>query len=789
MSRTIGRSVLLALAVALIAAAASVPFFAAPHAGIDDGLFARLAMNILHTGWLGPYDQFTLVKGPFYPLFLAASSLTGLPFLAVQAAVYAAASLLLAWAIGLLCGSFAIEFACGAALLLNPILFGMDLLHVTREGIYVPLTILVVALALLCHARRDSAFAHRSLLALATGLALGAFWLTREEGVWLLPPLLLIAAAALASTRRTFAAIASEVAVIGLVAATAAACVGGVRLVNFWQYGVHDVVELKQPAFVDAYAALMRIDGPELGPHEHIGWQRLDQAFAASPAAAELEPVLRAWGPSWARASCTGDGPSAGPCDGEIHDAWMIWALHGAAAAVGHHRTAVDARAFYRRMADELNAACDARRIACGPERHSLLPPFGWNDAAPAFLGALRMAGAVTTLKGGWWQLWRTMHIWLPPLPPVSCLVPDAMPICRTDGWFFDLAHMSLFTQMKGQLDPDETDMYWKAQRDSAQLPSVGRALHVVAALYWLRVLLSAVLPWASGLATLSYVGAGLLRIARGGHAPALFLCSLAALVIASRIGLLAVIDATMFYTETRVIYLSPIYPFLLLFCVLGTASLWQAGAREDLLSRLIGVAHRTFVVRRRASVLARQLAAVIPAEARTVLDVGCGDGMIDVLVKELRPELAIAGIDVALREQSHIPVQRFDGMRLPFADGAFDVVMFVDVLHHTEDPLILMREARRVARLAIVLKDHTLDGAFAYTTLSFMDLVGNARHGVALPNNYWPDRRWRAALAELGLPIAEWRSRLGLYPFPASLLFERRLHFVARIGCGEAVS
>ena len=59
-------------------------------------------------------------------------------------------------------------------------------------------------------------------------------------------------------------------------------------------------------------------------------------------------------------------------------------------------------------------------------------------------------------------------------------------------------------------------------------------------------------------------VEAGLLRITRGGNVPALFLCSVPAVVIASRIGLLAVIDATMFYTETRLICLSAIYPFLL---------------------------------------------------------------------------------------------------------------------------------------------------------------------------------------------------------------------------------
>ena len=90
-----------------------------PQGGIDDGLFARLALNVLRYGWLGPYNEMILAKGPFYPLFLAASSLWGLPFLAVQAALYAASSLALARAAGMLSRSRIIEFIGAALLLLN----------------------------------------------------------------------------------------------------------------------------------------------------------------------------------------------------------------------------------------------------------------------------------------------------------------------------------------------------------------------------------------------------------------------------------------------------------------------------------------------------------------------------------------------------------------------------------------------------------------------------------------------------------------------------------------------
>ena len=190
---------------------------------------------------------------------------------------------------------------------------------------------------------------------------------------------------------------------------------------------------------------------------------------------------------------------------------------------------------------------------------------------------------------------------------------------------------------------------------------------------------------------------------------------------------------------------------------------------------------HEDHVFGRRVLRLVEHLARVIPEQAR-VLDVGCGNGQIAHLLMGSRPDLTIRGIDVLVRPHTFVPVQSFDGEAIPYADGSFDVVMFVDVLHHTSDPHVLLREAKRVASKAVVIKDHTRNGVLAGPTLRFMDHVGNARHRVVLPGNYWPKQRWLDAFRQLDWTIATWHKNLGLYPWPASWIFGRSLHFVARL-------
>jgi len=192
-----------------------------------------------------------------------------------------------------------------------------------------------------------------------------------------------------------------------------------------------------------------------------------------------------------------------------------------------------------------------------------------------------------------------------------------------------------------------------------------------------------------------------------------------------------------------------------------------------------MGSWHRAFVFQRRTRVLAEMLAAQIPPSA-SVLDIGCGDGAIGTLIAQIRPDIAIQGVEFLVRPECKIECTAFDGSSLPFPSDTFDVCLFVDVLHHTQDPAILLHEAVRVSRSFVLLKDHLDESILDHVTLRFMDWVSNRPHGVVLTYNYQSRREWAEYFLRCGLAETTWTTRVPLYPPPVSVLAGRGLHFVS---------
>ncbi len=97
-----------------------------------------------------------------------------------------------------------------------------------------------------------------------------------------------------------------------------------------------------------------------------------------------------------------------------------------------------------------------------------------------------------------------------------------------------------------------------------------------------------------------------------------------------------------------------------------------------------------------------RRLAVHAP---RAVLDLGAGDGRyLDLFTALLRPDTSLVGCEISLRRARRIRAKGFrvvvaQSEALPFRDGAFDLVSFMEVIEHTQAPGRSLDEVRRVLR------------------------------------------------------------------------------------------
>ena len=199
----------------------------------------------------------------------------------------------------------------------------------------------------------------------------------------------------------------------------------------------------------------------------------------------------------------------------------------------------------------------------------------------------------------------------------------------------------------------------------------------------------------------------------------------------------------------------------------------------KNILTNKLCQFHSRFVFQRRANVLVSILDKLIPQNT-SILDVGCGNGLISSLISKKRPDIKIRGIELSVRPKCLIPCTAFDGINIPFEDSSFDVCLFIDVLHHTHEIPELMKEATRVSKRNIIIKDHICKNSFDKAVLSLMDWIGNKPHGIKLEYLYLQEKKWKEYFHKCGLKNVVWKNQIYLYPFPFNLIFGRKLHFIS---------
>ena len=325
----------------------------------DDSLFVKLGEYLSIGKWLGPYDQFTMMKGPGYPLFLAVSHWSGLPNTFTQAIFYCTAMGALALVILKATRSKLSALAVFALPLLDPKVFEIN--RTLRDCIYSSQTVLFIAIFAYCLLQAGTR-RRRVASAVMSGVLFGWLWLTREEGVWLLPPIAVLVGFAIQRAggwRCSRIWLSPSLVMVGAFALVNV----GLATLNLVNYGSFVRVDFKTKSFQSALSALESVQESQRVSYVNVPRATRIQVYAVSPHFAKLRPYLDPIpGPSpWEAGECMFHKSACG----DIGNGFFMWALRDAVAAVGGYRSPERASEFYDAIASEIRSACNTGRLRC----------------------------------------------------------------------------------------------------------------------------------------------------------------------------------------------------------------------------------------------------------------------------------------------------------------------------------------------------------------------------------------------------------------------------------------
>jgi SAM-dependent methyltransferase len=162
-------------------------------------------------------------------------------------------------------------------------------------------------------------------------------------------------------------------------------------------------------------------------------------------------------------------------------------------------------------------------------------------------------------------------------------------------------------------------------------------------------------------------------------------------------------------------------------------------------------------------------------AAPQSLLDVGCGEGVLTERWAESLGESRVVGIDLddsklraewETRQRPNLEFRAEEATRLPFADGEFDLTTAIEVLEHVPDPEATVAEMARVAErwVLVSVPREPLWRGLNVARGAYWRALGNTPGHV----NHWSKRSFTRMLSRHG-SVEDARS-----PFPWTMLLVR---------------
>lgn len=318
-----------------------------------------------HWYWGAAYSWTAFVRPGGYPLFIAVLHWFAIPLrIGIELAQMAGYGVLIA----------ALRKA-GVPRALCLVIFALMILHPAvllyntysmSDTFYAAVLPLVLGGSLLV------LFTRKIVHAIWTGAAYALLWNVREESF--LIPVILVVFFVLALWQRRDAPTRTAhlwfwLKRCGALGGSMAVLIAAVYSANYAAFHSFAKSDLSSPSFEKAFKALLRIKPSHSRRYIAVNMEALRMANEVSPTFAQLKPYFNApAGRNWTN-------PVFDTLGIREYGPWFMWAFRNMTAEARYYKDPISTNAFYRRIAREINQACDEGRIPSRRVFSSFLDP------------------------------------------------------------------------------------------------------------------------------------------------------------------------------------------------------------------------------------------------------------------------------------------------------------------------------------------------------------------------------------------------------------------------------
>lgn len=345
-----------------------IHIYALTTAVADDALMVRMAENWGELHWLGGYNQYTLVKGIFFPAFLEVGHFLRIDYISWVQIFYAVSCVLFLMAFRPALKKMWILYVLYVILLFHPIMAATEVVSRVYRNSITPAQVLLILggyVGMYFHCddhdtdtdhpnKKKTGWLRWSLMATVGFVSL---YLSREDAAWVVPFLIVASGCIvykLCKAHKFKLAWKKNVLFLLLPFLVLTGCRGTITVLNGLVYDSWTDNELGSGAFPRVMKDIYAVDLEEPADYTSVGNEKLEVLYEVSPTLASIRDMLDEIVGRYAQ-NC--GRVEENKIEGNVENGWFFWAFRDAVALSGYYETAPKAAAFYNSVADEIEAA------------------------------------------------------------------------------------------------------------------------------------------------------------------------------------------------------------------------------------------------------------------------------------------------------------------------------------------------------------------------------------------------------------------------------------------------